>query len=98
MSEKYDIRNLAKDIGLFFKGATDFDRKSKAMLEKEASYEMDYFMLLCFADVLGLPLPTNYYTLELLPYLAEDMDQWLGRMVARKSMWEEKGSDYDFDV
>lgn len=98
MDEKYSVKQFIKDIGLFFKGATDFDRKSKGMLEKEASYEMDYFMLLCYADLLGLPLPLNYYTLEILPYLAEDMDNWLGRMVDRKSMWEEKGSDYDFDV
>ena len=57
----------------FFGAATDFNRKSRSMLDKEAVDQMDDFMLICFADNLGIPIPTSYYTLELLPYLAEDL-------------------------
>ncbi|TCO68867.1 hypothetical protein [Marinisporobacter balticus] len=83
---------------LFFQGATDFGRKSRNILEKEYSDEMDNFMLICFADTLGIPLPISYYTLELLPYLAEDMEMWEKRMLNRKSIWGEKWGEYDLDA
>lgn len=91
------IKNFLNDMRLFFKGATDFRRKSTAILEKEANDEMDNFILLCFSDNLGIPLPISYYTLELLPYLEEDLERWSVRMMDRKSIWLEKFGDYDMD-
>ena len=95
---KYKLKNFLRDLKLFFQGATDFNRKSKAILEKEARDEMDNFILLCFADTLGLPFPTSYYALELLPYIAEDLESWQRRMMDRKSLWGEKWGDYDLDA
>ncbi|MFD3158503.1 hypothetical protein ACFIJ5_16880 [Haloimpatiens sp. FM7330] len=92
------LKKFLEGLKLFFKGATDFNRKSRAILQKEASEEMDNFMLICFAEILGLPIPTSYYTLELLPYLAEDMERWQRRMMDRKSIWGEKWGDYDLDA
>jgi len=82
----------------FFGAATDFHRKSRSMLDKEAMDQMDNFMLICFADNLGIPIPTSYYTLELLPYLAEDLEKWQRRMMRRKSIWQEKWGDWDLDA
>ena len=44
------------NIKLFWQGATDYNRKSKALLIKESHNEMDEFILLCFGDMLGIPL------------------------------------------
>ena len=96
--DKDTIKEFFENLKLFFQGATDFNRKSKAILEKEARDEMDNFILLCFADTLGLPLPTSYYALELLPYIAEDLENWQRRMMDRKSIWGEKWGDYDLDA
>ena len=79
-------------------GALDFNRKSKSILEKEAHNEMDNFILLCFADMLGLPIPTTYYTLEILPYIADDLEDWQRRMMDRKSIWGERWGDFDLDA
>ncbi|NLN48686.1 MAG: hypothetical protein GX154_06280 [Clostridiales bacterium] len=90
--------NIMKNIKLFIQGATDFDRKSKALLIKESHNEMDEFLLLCFGDLLGIPIPTSYYTLELLPLIAEDLKGWHNRMSGRLSVWQEKWADYGFDA
>ncbi|WP_461207568.1 hypothetical protein [Clostridium sp. DL1XJH146] len=96
--EKYGVKEFARDLGLFFKGATDYNRKSSAMLEKEAHTIMDNFILLCNADLLGLPIPTTYYTLEILPYIADDLEHWQKRMMDRKEIWMEKFGDFDLDA
>ena len=95
---KEKIKEFLGDLKLFFQGATDFNRKSKAILEKEARDEMDNFILLCYADTLGLPFPTSYYSLELLPYIAQDLESWQRRMMDRKSIWGEKWGDFDLDA
>lgn len=96
--EKYTIKKFMEDFKLFLGGATDFNRKSSALLEKEAHNEMDNFILLCFGDLLGLPIPTSYYTLEILPYIAEDLEHWQKRMLDRKSIWGERWGDFDLDA
>lgn len=90
-----EILNNFKD---FFHAATDFNRRAKALLIKEAHNEMDDFILLCFGDLLGIPIPTTYYSLELLPLIAEDLDGWQNRMISRLYIWQEKWSDYGFDA
>jgi hypothetical protein len=92
------INQIFDNIKLFLQGATDFNRKSKALLIKESHNEMDDFILLCFGDLLGIPLPTTYYSLELLPLIAEDLDGWQNRMISRLYIWQEKWSDYGFDA
>ena len=86
-----------KNIGLFFKGATDYKGKAYQLLEAETRMEMDNFLFVCYSDQLGIPLPINYYTLELLPYLLDEMDKWTDRMDGRKSVWEERGTKFGTD-
>lgn len=38
--------------------------------------EEDLFLLLCFSDMMGIPNPVNYYTLELLPAMLERFHAW----------------------
>lgn len=40
----------------------------------------DLFMLLVFCDVMGVPNPAAYYTLELQPILLERFHEWHTRM------------------
>ncbi len=96
--DKEKIQVFLENFKLFFQGVTDFNRKSRALLIKEAHDEMDDFILLCFGDLLGIPIPTTYYSLELLPLIAEDLDGWQNRMISRLYIWQEKWSDYGFDA
>jgi len=43
---------------------------------RRAREEEDLFLLLCFSDMLGIPNPVNYYTLELLPAMLERFHEW----------------------
>jgi len=97
MIKAINMKNILDNIKSFFIGAFDMKRKSVSILNTEANNEMDNFLLICFADNLGIPLPISYYTLELLPYLEEDMDRWVGRMAERKDIWLEKFGEYDMD-
>ena len=42
--------------------------------------EDDLFMLLVFSEMVGIPNPASYYTLELQPLLYEDFHAWHLRM------------------
>jgi hypothetical protein len=70
--------------------------KRVAAIRKEAWDTNDNVMLLLFGDYLGLPNPISYYTLELLPYLAEEMLPWQRRIMNRQSVVAEKAAQYDF--
>lgn len=48
----------------------------RAAVAREQRDQEDLFLLLCFSDLLGIPNPVNYYTLELLPYLYEEFHEW----------------------
>jgi hypothetical protein len=65
-------------------------------IEKEAEDVTDEFFFACFADAFGIPSPVSYYTVELLPYLAEEFPQWERRMWDRESLIERKGQQYHF--
>lgn len=94
---KIDIKDILSNLKLFFEGAIDLKSRSTSHIEAEVAETVDQFILLSFADLLGLELPTNYYALELLPYLAEDMDSWKLRMLDKKSVWEERGATLNVD-
>jgi len=48
----------------------------RAAAAKRYREEEDLFLLLCFSDMLGIPNPVNYYTLELLPAMLERFHEW----------------------
>jgi hypothetical protein len=47
--------------------------------------EDDLFMLLVFSEMLGVPNPASYYTLELQPILYERFHEWHQRMGMERS-------------
>ena len=63
-------------------------------IQKEAEDIKDVFLFACFADAFGIPSPVSYYTVELLPYLAEEFESWERRMWDRGSLIERKGQQY----
>ena len=52
-------------------------RRTFARAQRE---EDDLFMLLVFAETLGVPNPAAWYTLELMPLLYERFHDWHRRM------------------
>lgn len=65
-------------------------------IEHEAEDTEDLFFLACFMDAFGLPSPASYYTVELLPYVAEEFDAWERRMWDRESVVPRKGETFHF--
>ena len=51
--------------------------------------EDDLFMLFVFSEMLGVPNPAAYYTLELTPILLEKFHDWHQRMGMERSPLED---------
>ncbi len=82
-----DVKDFA--YGFFIESAVD-------LLEKEAYEQEDLYTLLLFSDLLGIPNPVSYYTMELLPYIAEDMTNWEIRMMRKEEILAERFGRHDF--
>jgi hypothetical protein len=67
-----------------------------AITRKEAFDANDNFFLLLYGDLLGIPNPISYYALELLPYLAPEIEGWERRIQNRASVIEEKAAQFNF--
>ena len=48
----------------------------RAAIHREYLRQRDLFMLLGVSELLGVPNPVQFYTLELLPELIEDVHRW----------------------
>ncbi|WP_308410503.1 cory-CC-star protein [Bacillus sp. Marseille-P3661] len=57
----------------------------RAEVVRELRDEEDVFLFLCYSEMLGIPNPAFYYTLELYPYIIERFHQWHIRMGMEKS-------------
>ena len=57
-------------------------RRSYARAQRD---EDDLFMMLVFAESMGLPNPASYYTLELLPLVYDRFHEWHKRMGMERS-------------
>lgn len=60
----------------------------QAEVKREIRDEDDLFLLLCFSEMLGIPNPVSYYTLELYPVIVERFHEWHQRMGMEKSPLE----------
>ncbi|MFT9496968.1 hypothetical protein, partial [Anaerosolibacter sp.] len=56
------LKKIRENLILLLKSTFDMQERSTALIRKEAMDELDNFTLLCHADLLGLPIPTSYYT------------------------------------
>lgn len=57
----------------------------RQLLAREARDEEDFFMLMLFAESLGVANPVAFYTLELQPIFLEAFHDWHTRMGIEKS-------------
>lgn len=73
------LRALGRGLDEFY---TAPYRRTFAKAQQE---EDDLFMLLVMSEALGVPNPANYYTLELLPLVYEDVHAWHTRMGLERS-------------
>ena len=56
-----------------------------AEIKREIRDEDDLFLLLCFSELLGIPNPLSYYSMEMYPLFLEKFHQWHVRMGMDKS-------------
>ncbi len=95
------LNNLTKKLKEFLKSLKEFlygffIESAVDLLEKEVYEQEDLYTLLLFSDLLGIPNPVSYYTLELLPYIAEDMENWEIRILRKEEVLAERFGKHDF--
>ncbi|MDZ7313599.1 MAG: hypothetical protein ONB45_20245 [candidate division KSB1 bacterium] len=55
---------------------------------KDLARKEDFFFIICFGDMIGMPTPT-YLTMRLLPFILQDIPKWRQRMSReRNRFWE----------
>lgn len=54
-------------------------------IARELRDQDDLFLLLLYSEMIGIPNPVYYYTLELYPYMMEQFHDWHLRMGMEKS-------------
>lgn len=80
---KTKARNIWRQIKTFYEEM--YYVPYRQTMQREIQNEEDAFKLLAFSEVLGIPNPVSYYTLELLPFMLEDFHEWHTRMGMEKS-------------
>lgn len=78
-SSKFPFKRLVK----FYDDVISLQHDSE--VARELRDEDDLFLLLVYSDMLGIPNPAFYYTLELYPYIIEKFHDWHLRMGMEKS-------------
>ena len=73
------IKRLEKGLHEFYVAPY---RRSFARAQRD---EDDLFMLLVFAETLGVPNPAAFYTMEMLPLIYDRFHEWHVRMGMEKS-------------
>lgn len=48
----------------------------RSLVQREYLHQRDLFLLMSFSDLLGIPNPVQFYTLELYPELLEQFHEW----------------------
>jgi hypothetical protein len=68
------MTTFLQKVKLFLYGAFLFELETQ-LRKLKATYERT-FMLLLYADMLGVPVITNYYSFRLLPYIINQLEPW----------------------
>lgn len=85
------MRAFYRGLLLFFYGS--FQLSLKQHIEKEMARRMDFFMLICFGDLIGLPVP-NYLSFKLLPFFLKEFPYWQRRMARGKQSVYDRMAEY----
>lgn len=78
------MKGWLRAVKLFFKGAVSDSATDK--LEYRAAVLDDTLLTVILSERLGIPNPMAYYTVELLPYLGNEIPNWERRMADRESV------------
>ncbi len=62
-----------------------YDAPHRGALARARREEEDLFLLLVFSEMMGVPNPAAYHTLELLPLVYEEFHDWHRRMGMERS-------------
>lgn len=78
---KHLVRDLWVALRLRLRAAREiyegiFVQPYRSQIHREYLRERDLFFLICFSDLLGVPNPVAFFTLELYPDLIEQFHQW----------------------
>ncbi|WP_254432225.1 cory-CC-star protein [Aquisalimonas sp. 2447] len=65
-----------------------YSARYRATIARARRDEDDLFMLLVFSEMMGVPNPASYYTMELQPLLMERFHDWHRRMGMERSPLE----------
>ncbi|MCP1386830.1 DNA helicase [Corynebacterium sp. TA-R-1] len=77
------MRNFLKSFGA---GLNEYYQAPyRAAFQRASREEDDLFHLLVASEMLGIPNPASFYTLELMPLLYEDFHAWHTRMGMERS-------------
>ena len=80
---------LRSKLAAFGAGLNEFYQAPyRREFARAAREEDDLFTLLVASEMLGIPNPASYYTLELLPLVYEDFHAWHTRMGMDRSPLE----------
>lgn len=71
------LQNIKKLIA-FYEEVLSMPHRQE--IARELRDEDDLFFLLLYSEMLGIPNPVFYYTLELYPYMIEEFHEWHLRM------------------
>ncbi len=75
-----------RNLSLFLYGSFQFSLRRH--VEKEMARRMDLFIVICFGDLIGLPVP-NYLGYKLLPLFLKELPFWQRRMArGKKSIYD----------
>ena len=73
-----DLKNLLDRTDYYAEEL--YNAPYRAAIARARREQDDLFMLLVFSEMMGVPNPVSYYTLELQPILLERFHDWHRRM------------------
>ncbi len=84
----HEVGDLQRRWRLFNDVFTDFYYAPyRGAFERAKRENDDLFMLFMFCELMGVPNPATYYTLELQPIFIEQLDAWQDRMGRDRSIF-----------
>ena len=81
------LRHYCRTLREVLYGFTTYEMD--VSLQKERGTLNQYFTLIIFGDLLGLPLLPPYYTLRLLPHIYPELKAWKRSMLRERDLMDQ---------
>ena len=82
-----DVKKRLRDLEYLASEA--YNAPYRGMAARAKREQDDLFMLMVFSEMMGVPNPATYYTLELQPILLDRFHEWHTRMGMEHSPLDE---------